>query len=166
MACPTPGDFTSCNPKCRCVGSSCIQAYNCDDPCGTGNIEDFDPTTCSCPDIVFSKPGFYINATEIFCDDGLQWDGWWRYPPYTEAQKSPPVSFELLPWRARDCSDGINTRSGLGILAIWSDGTTQRFFGGSSFTQDHNQSKTLNVWKWGDSTADYFYQLTIVPFDL
>lgn len=164
MACPTPGDFASCNPKCRCVGSSCVKAYNCNDPCGTGNIEDFDPATCSCPDTFISKPALFIAANHTFCSGGQNYLGWFRYTAYTLAQHERPILVGIQPYITRPCGTGYFTRNGLGIGATWSDGTSQSFLGGASYVTDHTISQTLQDWDWGDFEADYYFPLSITEY--
>lgn len=47
MTCPSPADFNTCDPKCRCPSGPCAGiAFNCKSPCPEGVI--WDPSRCSC----------------------------------------------------------------------------------------------------------------------
>lgn len=163
MACPAPADFSGCKPKCVCRYSECANiAYDCDDPCGNGYPSTFDPATCSCPTITIQEPALFIDAVELNCNSTTVWNGWWKYRPNNEAQKQRPVSFELGPYLIEPCDASLTDVGSLLVIATWADGSTQRFFGGVNFTQNHNISKELNAWDWGSVRGPNFYQLSII----
>lgn len=162
MAAPFPANMAICDPKCKCgYGPNAGQAYNCNDPCGTGNKGDLNPVDCSCPDIYYAEPALYINAVMVRCQTVTNYDGWTTYIPSTDAQNYSPISARLTPYDTRACDVGFRVVSSLQVEWTYSDGSKRRSLGGTSFITNHNQSMTLNSWAFGDWTADYIYPLTI-----
>lgn len=166
MAAPPPANMNICDPKCKCLsGPYANQVYSCDDPCGTGNKEDFNPLDCSCPDLYYPEPAYFYRATMYRCYTTTVYDGWTAYLPSTEAQNYAPVSAELAPYAVNECIVGDRIVSALTVVYTFADGTTRRTGGGTSFIRDHNQLWVLHEWGWGDANADYFYPLTITKTD-